>query len=163
MNSITSSFLSIAKSVLTTDEGIKLSPYKDIYGNFTIGVGRLIGRRLEDFKLTPTEAMFLLTSDIEKHWKYAVEIFGEDFLCELEDARKVAILSMLFTLGKSGFLQFKNAIAAIKEKDWNRAAAEIKDSKWSHDVDKYQRDGVGRDDRIASMFVTGKVHGEYKV
>jgi lysozyme len=41
---------------------------------------------------------------------------------------------MVFNLGISRFLNFKNAINAMQEQDWEEAAAQMLDSRWADQV-----------------------------
>jgi lysozyme len=155
--------LSSAVTVLKKDEGVRAQPYRDSKGLWTVGVGRLIGAQITDLKLSDDEIVYMLHNDIKKHWLEAVEIFGNDFLCELTPARQVAILSLLFTLGKSKFLKFHNTIKAIKSHNWESAAANILNAKWARDVDPKQTPGIGRDDRVAEMLRSGEFPLYYKI
>jgi lysozyme len=152
-----------AYKVLLLDEGKRNKPYKDSKGLWTIGIGRLIGAKLEDLTLSDYMIGEMFAEDIDKHWAEACDIFGAEFLAELEDARQIAILSLLFTLGKTKFLTFTSTIPAIKAKDWDRAAALLMSSKWAKDVDPRQLTGKGRDDRIAQMLKSGKFPKDYGI
>jgi lysozyme len=155
--------LSDAITVLKLDEGVRSQPYRDSKGLWTVGVGRLIGAQITDLKLSENEIDYFLINDIEKHWKEAVDIFGAQFLSEITPARQIAILSMLFTLGKSKFLKFENTISAIKSRDWERAAQGILKSKWARDVDPRQQNNAGRDNRVADMLRSGQFPEFYKI
>jgi len=153
-----------ARKVLVYDEGLRLEPYKDSKGLWTIGIGRLIGARLEDLKLTRDEAYALLECSIESHWKEAEALFGKEFLEALEPARQVAILSLVYNLGAHKLkTQFVQTVPAIRKQDWKEVSRLLSLSKWARDVDPKQRPGLGRDDRITYMFRTGEFPREYGI
>lgn len=159
----TDSVIEASKRVLINDEGYRETPYLDTKGNYTIGVGYLIGKSMADLRLTRPVIMFMLTEQVEICIKELIEIFGSDDFYSWEEARQVALVSLIYTLGKTKFLGFKNTIDAIKVKDWYDAGQHVKDSKWARDVDPRLRDGIGRDDRIIFMITEGKYHEEYQI
>lgn len=122
------------EGMLRRDEGERLKVYNDKTGkpivsadlsggHPTIG----IGRALDVQGLTVVEASYLLLNDIQRVVA-EVEVFP--WYPALVDARKAVILSMVFQLGLNGFEDFTNLIAAVQYKNWTRAAAEMKSSKW---------------------------------
>lgn len=118
------------KQLLIKHEGLKLKPYIDIVGKLTIGVGR----NLDDRGISKDEALYMLENDIQIVEKEAREIF-ENF-DELDDVRQEVIINMLFNLGKTRFLTFKKFIKAVKERNFEKAADEMLDSKWARQVGK---------------------------
>lgn len=153
----------VAESVLTQDEKMVPSPYRDSKGFWTIGVGHFIGINLENLFLPRKVLTALLSYDIDEKWNDLCELFNEKFLLDQTPARQVALLSLIFTMGKGTFSQFTKTIPAIKSENWEYAAALLLDTKWARDVDPRQREGVGRDDRIAYMLRTGEFHPEYNI
>ena len=137
------------REVLIADEGMRLRPYLDTKGLWTYGVGRLIGKNLIELKISERIARAMLEEDIEQAASDACEILGQPTWDAMNDARKVAAISLLFTLGATKFSQFHQTIAAMRKQDWNAAADHVLDSKWARDVDPRIRPGEGRDDRIA--------------
>lgn len=55
---------------------------------------------------------------------------------ELPEEKKRAVVSMVFTLGKTGFGDLKELIGAIEQKDFDRAAQEMQNSIWFVQVGK---------------------------
>ena len=149
-----------ARTVLGLDEGLSLTPYKDTKGNWTIGVGYLIGKELTDLKLSLPVVYAMLSEKMCEAMADLHSVFGGAFN-SFERGRQLALLSMMYSLGRTRFLGFVKMIAAVKAGDWKQAAIESLDSKWARDVDPRQRPGVGRDDRVAFMLRTGEVHPEY--
>jgi lysozyme len=104
-------------------EGLRLKPYKDKFGNLTIGYGR----NLSDRGITKEEAEIMLYTDLAIAEFDLRDIFADydDYPIEL----KVVLTSMIFNLGKKRFLTFKKFIKAIKEKDYKKALYELYNSK----------------------------------
>jgi len=151
----------ILRDGIIRDEGFEYTPYKDGNGNWTIGVGYLIGKELTDLRLSYSVIHLMLTEKIEIHLEDLCQVFGESKFNSFSDARQFALFSMMYTLGRSKFEKFVNMILAIREGNWEVAAYHAKSSKWAKDVDPKQREGVGRDDRIAYMLETGNYHPYY--
>ena len=104
-------------------EGLKLKPYKDKYGNLTIGYGR----NLDDRGITEEEAEIMLYTDLAIAEYKLREIFIDYEYYPIE--LKIVLTSMMFNLGKKRFLTFKKFIEAIKEKDYKKALIELFNSK----------------------------------
>jgi GH24 family phage-related lysozyme (muramidase) len=150
-----------AKIVLRFDEGVRKSPYKDTKNLWTIGVGRLIGSDLETLTISDSVIDAMLEEDIATAAEDACLVIGAQAWEGLGVARKVAVISLLFTLGRTKFSKFVRTIAAIREGDFVRASQEVLMSKWAQDVDPKNRKGVGRDDRIAHMLRFDSFPKEY--
>jgi lysozyme len=161
-------FYVLAVKVFNLDEGSGLQgvvgrPYKDTAGFWTIGRGHLIGESLTDLRLSEYMIDELFKEDLATAIREARLVVGGLFFDSLEDARKIALISMLFTLGRNKFLKFEKAIEAIRMCDWDSVAAEVLNSKWARDVDIKKVPGKGRDDRVAYMFRTGEFPVEYGI
>lgn len=156
-------FLEDAIKVFDLDEGVRYMPYKDTAGFWTIGRGHLIGASLSQLALSDLIVDELFKEDLGRAIREARLVVGDVFFDEMSPARQIALISMLFTLGKTKFLKFEATIEAMKNHDWEAVSRHIMDSKWARDVDPKQREGIGRDDRIAYMFKNGEFHPDYKV
>ena len=115
---------------LIKHEGLEKKVYRCPAGKLTVGVGR----NLEDKGITEEEALFLLRNDIAECEDDLRSIFTE--YDALDESRKRVLIDMRFNLGPSRFRQFKKLIAAVKEKEFSRAAEEMKDSSWYRQVGK---------------------------
>jgi lysozyme len=115
---------------LIEHEGLERKVYRCPAGKLMIGVGR----NLEDKGITEEEAMFLLKNDIAECEDDLRSIFTE--YDALDETRKRVLIDMRFNLGPARFRLFKKMIAAVKEKDFSRAAEEMKDSNWYRQVGK---------------------------
>ncbi len=52
----------------------------------------------------------------------------------LPEVVQLALVDMRFNLGPGRFRHFKKMIAAVKDQDFGKAAAEMKDSRWYQQV-----------------------------
>ncbi|MEA3332723.1 MAG: sulfate adenylyltransferase subunit CysN [Pseudomonadota bacterium] len=121
----------IAAEQLIEHEGLKLKPYRCPAGKLTIGVGR----NLEERGITEEEALYLLNNDISDAIEDLQKIFVDNVEFEvLPETVQRVLVDMRFNLGAAGFRSFKKMIKAIKEKDFERAALEMQDSKWFKQV-----------------------------
>ena len=120
------------KKSIKENEGIRYKAYKDILGNWTIGIGHLI-------KL-PDEADLL---KLELKDIHVEQLFMNDLNQAIDDARKFIdantidelafeiVVDMAFNLGLPKLSQFKNFQQALKEKDYKLASMEMLDSRWA--------------------------------
>jgi len=120
--------LQTLKSMLMRHEGTRLKPYKDTEGKLTIG----IGRNLDDVGVSLGEAGVMLDNDIERATSDVKSIF-HDFDTFSEN-RQLALIDMMFNLGKTHFLEFHKMLDAIRGRDWERASEEMLNSKWAKQV-----------------------------
>lgn len=133
------------RELITAHEGEVLHAYNDHLGYTTIGVGRMIDKRLGGH-ITHEEAMFLLDNDIAK-----CIASGNKFTWfpNLDEVRQAAIIDLLFNLGEPKYLKFVQFNAAMSVNDYPWAAQELQDSLWYTQVGK-------RGPRICSMLLTGE-------
>lgn len=113
---------------LERDEGVRLKPYRDTVGKLTLGCGR----NLDDVGITSDEARYLCRNDMER-----VRLELERELPWLEvhpEPVQRAIANMVFNLGIYRLLGFVDMLAALRVADYERAANEALDSKWSTQV-----------------------------
>ncbi len=113
---------------LIRHEGMELKPYKCTSDKLTIGVGR----NLQDVGITKEEALVLLENDVKnveqqlKHYMPWSET--------LDPVRLAALINFVFNVGIGTALKFENAMAALKQSDYDTAAAELLNSRWSTQV-----------------------------
>lgn len=120
------------EDMLIRHEGMVLHAYTDSEGYLTIGVGRLIDKRLNG-GITEEEARYLLRNDIQKVVAQAKQFPWYD---KLSNPRKQVVLNMIFNLGITRFSQFRKTIGFIANGDYTAAAKEMLDSKWAKQVGK---------------------------
>ena len=132
---------------LRLHEGERLFPYKCTAGRLTIGVGR----NLDDRGITAEESAYLLGNDIDDYWeRLEIEL---PWVHDLDPVRQRVLLDMAFNLGIGGLLGFKMTLAAIRGKEYERAAAMMLQSRWATQVGQ-------RAKRLSRMMFTGEVPKE---
>ena len=121
------------KSWLRKCEGLRLKPYKDSVGKWTIGVGR----NLDDVGISVSEAEIMLTNDIKKCMD---ELENRAFYKDQPDSVKCALINMCFNLGLAGLLKFVNMTTYLEQKEYTKAAIAALDSKWAKQVGDRAKD-----------------------
>ena len=116
------------KDHIKQSEGLSLTLYKCPAGKLTIGYGH----NIESLGITQEVADFILEGDIQAAKKDALSIFPN--LQTFPHDKQLAIIDMVFNMGKPTFLKFKKMIAAIKTRDWQEAGKQAQDSKWYRQV-----------------------------
>lgn len=131
-------------------EGFRGKPYNDSVGVKTVGYGRNLednpitdaewqeigGKRdLDKQPLTKQEAMVLFRNDMARA-NQAVEAIYGDVLDTLTPARREVLVDMAFNLGQTKLSKFTKFFAALRDGDYDKAAAEMKNSKWYGQVGK---------------------------
>lgn len=120
------------EEMLIRHEGMVLHAYTDSEGYLTIGIGRLIDKRLNG-GITEEEARHLLRNDIQKVVDQAKTFPWYD---GLSNQRKQVVLNMIFNLGLTRFSKFRNTIGCISRGEYAEAAKEMLDSTWAKQVGK---------------------------
>lgn len=135
---------------LRRDEGIRYSPYKDSRGFLTVGVGHLIASPMPSgwtFPLDDVEVDALLESDLMS--AYADLDRALPWWSEMNDVRQRVICNMIFNLGLTKLLGFKNTLAAMRQGRYADAALDMLNSAWAQQVG-------ARAIRLAYMMKTGE-------
>lgn len=104
-------------------EARRAFPYEDSVGKVTIGVGR----NLDDRGLSDEEIDLLLSNDQLLAYKEASTL---DFFQSLDKTRQMVVVDMVFNMGLPRFSGFVKTIAALRQGNYQQAAAEMQDSKW---------------------------------
>lgn len=116
------------RASLKLHEGFRRFPYQDAAGKMTIGYGH----NLSDRGLYLPAAERLLDDDIDD------AIAGLDrhfpWWRTLDDVRQRVLAELSFNVGISKLRKFVHTMAAIQRRDWERAADQLMDSLWSHQV-----------------------------
>lgn len=109
-------------------EGLRLMPYKCPAGKLTIGYGH----NLEDNGITLEMAEELLKTDLAlARMDVGANLPWASKLCE---ARQFVLVDMCFNMGIKRLLTFKKMLAALEQDYFERAAAEMLNSKWAKQV-----------------------------
>ena len=114
---------------LRIHEGVRSHVYKCSSGLETIGVGRCIAEG--SLGLSDDEIDYLLENDIKRCKQ---ELVSLSWFVDLDPVRQDALVNLCFNLGLTRLLGFKNAMAAMATGDYDKAAEEFLDSRWSRQV-----------------------------
>ncbi len=109
---------------LKQEEGFEGMPYEDTRGYPTIGYGTKL-------PITEKEAELLLKHRLDE--KILELSDKEPFFLELPAKAQEVIANMAYQMGVDGVLEFKKMWAALKNKDYQKAADEMLDSKWARE------------------------------
>lgn len=121
--------MDILREKLKRSEGLRLKPYRDSEGYWSIGYGRCL-----DIKgISKAEAEIMLEADIHHASDQYLKLPWAK-VKNLNENRRRVIVEMIFNLGLGGVLKFKKMWVAIMDGDFDRAADEMLDSKWARQV-----------------------------
>ena len=122
------------EQMLIIDEGIRLLPYQDTLGNWTVGIGHLLLGGFDPFRPLSLHAVAdLLAGDIEIAYKGALRCVGSA-LTTLEVPRQHAIINMVFNLGETKFKLFHRTLDGIRNKNWNHVGNCLGQTRWFSQV-----------------------------
>lgn len=116
---------------LIRDEGERLEAYQDSLGNWTIGIGHLLGETKRMISITAMEMDALFTWDCYRAEQVADRCIP--LWKSLDPPRQRVILNMAFNLGPR-LLKFVDFRAAVALSDWTVAAKAMEASVWFHQV-----------------------------
>lgn len=131
------------RKLVTNDEGLRLNPYRDIFGKLTIGYGR----NLDDNGISKEEAEFMFTNDLataEADARYLFTNFDD-----LNEVRQAVLINMAINFGRSRLSEFRDMRIAILKKNFTLAAIEMLDSKWAKQL-------TNRANRLAHLMESGE-------
>ena len=122
-------------------EGVRTQMYLDSLGKATIGIGHLIQphereRYAEGVEISMEEVEELFDLDLNRAAAGADLLIDECVGHDLPQNVEEVILEMVFQLGTSGVRKFSKMWKAMRVKDWKKAAAEMKDSRWHSQTPK---------------------------
>jgi lysozyme len=104
-------------------EGLRLEPYRDVAGYWTIGIGHLVTKDRGAPRpppITRPAAMELLRIDLLKAARSVLQLVG----VPLHESQYTALLSFVFNLG-GGALQASTLLRRLNRADYAGAAAEF--------------------------------------
>ena len=108
-------------------EGLSVLPYQCPTGHLTIGYGH----NLEN-GISKEAAEYILREDLQAAVKAVSKHFA--WWQGLNEARQFVLVDMAFNMGIGKLSTFKKMLAATQRGDWNKAAAEMLDSRWAKQV-----------------------------
>ena len=119
--------ITMLTELIAKHEGKKLEMYMDTVGVPTIGYGHNLQTPISE-----KAAMQILEDDV----KVAVAELDENMMWwrDLPDKAQIVLASMVFNLGFPRFSRFKKMIAALENRDFAEASAQMEDSKWFYQV-----------------------------
>jgi lysozyme len=116
--------------MLRLHEGVRYKVYVCSEGYETIGVGRNISEG--GLGLSKDEVDFLLVNDIERVQNELDRNYP--WFANLDEVRRDAIIDICFNIGLTRLRGFVNALAAMSRGQYEIAADEFMDSRWSQQV-----------------------------
>lgn len=147
--------MSLVFDTLVREEGVRLDPYLDHLGFWTIGIGHLIDRRKggslpswvqPSFPITREEADEMCLADIASCQSGLAA--GIPWWDETTDTARAVLTLMAFQIGVSGVLKFRATLAAIERRDWPDAANHMMASRWAQQTPARAR-------RMTDLLLTG--------
>jgi len=114
-------------SLIARHEGKVLTMYTDTVGVPTIGYGHNLNEPISE-----AAALQILSDDVA----VAVNELDDrmDWWRDLPHPAQLVLASMVFNLGWPRFSRFKKMIAALEDRDYDQAAAEMEDSLWFQQI-----------------------------
>ena len=116
--------------MLKRHEGVRSNVYLCSAGYETLGVGRNISE--SGLGLTEDEIDFLLINDITRVKQELTDAYF--WFPALNEARQDAMIDICFNLGLTRLRGFVNALEAMSREQFDVAADEFMDSRWSQQV-----------------------------
>ena len=116
--------------MLRKHEGVRDKVYLCSAGYETIGVGRNISE--DGLGLSDDEIDYLLSNDIKRVREELTEEYY--WFAGLDEARQDAMIDISFNLGQTSLRGFVKSLEAMAREDFDTAADEFMDSKWSEQV-----------------------------
>lgn len=133
----------VAEEYVKKHEGTRLKPYTDSRGILTIGVGHNLEQGI-----SAAACDFIFKEDMYKAEALLIEKCPVFMM--LDANRQVVLIDLCFNLGINGLLGFKKMLAALEKQDFEKAAAELMDSRYAKQVPTRAREN--RD-----VLLTGKL------
>ena len=121
------------KQMIIRHEGMKTKPYVDSTGNWTVGVGHLIGKSLPadmNREFSQQEVMGMFEQDFSKHYRIATATPGWD---RANESGKAAMIDLAFNMG-AWWVKFPMTSLRLLAGDFTGAASGLRDSAWYKQV-----------------------------
>lgn len=139
---------------LKRDEGLRLKPYQDTVGVWTIGYGHTKGVTKDTAPITEEQAEEFLKEDLD-----VAVVDAKDLVASfdaLDSTRKTVVANMSFNLGRKKLSAFVSTIKAINNDDYVAAALHMTNTKWAKQV-------KGRADRLIKRMLTGEIEAGWEI
>lgn len=118
------------KQQIKSDEGYSSYLYKCPAGKLTIGYGW----NIEDNGIPQEVADLLFEYSFEHAKRDAAQFIGPMAWSQLNEVRRGALINMAFNLGLPRLRAFKQFRHYLQQGDYQKAAVEMQDSNWFHQV-----------------------------
>lgn len=140
------------KAHLREAEGFRSRPYLDTVGVWTIGYGHALSRNISRSDVATMawsreDAERALDADVAEAIHGAAS-FG--WWLTLDPVRQAVVVELVYNLGRAGLAKFVKTIGAIQNREYQKAARHLLQSKWAQQV------GPSRSGRLARMLETGR-------
>lgn len=134
---------------IAIEEAFCTTSYQDHQGNWTVGIGHLLGKesKFANIKWTPIQVMITFMQDLNSAIYYAHRQFP--VLDQLSPARQRVLVNMMFNMGPNRLAGFINTTAAVNMFDYQTAYVEMLDSEWARE------DVPERANRLAQQWLNG--------
>lgn len=114
-------------SFIADNEGLRLKPYQDTVGVWTVGYGHNLA-----VPISQRAAWQILRDDVEDARNDCLHSFP--WFIELSQERQHAMIDLVFNLGLTRLYGFKEFLKAMALGNYDTAADELIDSKWYEQV-----------------------------
>ncbi len=138
--------------MLRQDEGLRYRAYKDTVGNITVGIGFnmdspsakglwLHADIPESFNSIYTQEAYLSTNSVNKLLNTCIDTCRIDLeamimrdITSYPDYVQLALINLMFNMGKSTFSHFTTFISLIKAENFSGAAEDLKTTKYATEL-----------------------------
>lgn len=122
------------RKLIMLHEGFRSKPYTCTSGKLTI----CYGRNLDDVGISEIEGAFMLTNDLLRVQKEAIDNLS--WFKSISLVRQDVVLSMLIQMGLTTFKTFKKFNEAMYYQNYEKAALEMEQSLWAKQTPKRVQD-----------------------
>ena len=122
------------RSLIKNYEGLRLTPYKDTMGYWTIGYGHCLDAFDEPVpeRWTQQQADDAFEKEVQASIVSAKELAPN--FDQLSDARQAVLIDMVFNMGKGGVAKFTHFLCAVGVGDFEGASRYMLESRWAVQV-----------------------------
>ena len=117
------------KTMMETDEGLRLKPYRCTAGRLSVGYGR----NLDDVGISNATALQMLQEDVDRAERVCIGIFGSQW-DKWSENRQLGWINLAFNLGNASLLGFRNTLRAAILEDWGAVEKNLLASKYATQV-----------------------------
>lgn len=130
------------KAMIINHEGIRTKPYQDTEGNWTVGVGHLIGKNISEEdkrEWTSEQISALFEKDYEYHKQAASKIAG---FGQMNRGGKAALIDLTFNMGPNWISKWPDLKEQLASGQYQAAADNLANSKWATQVQQDRVDNI---------------------